>query len=372
MATLSVMSTRRRRPAPATSKAPTSQAPVPVARLTTPAELVASLPWSVGFVPTESLVVLCCHEPRGRTGLCLRFDLPCPADTAALVQEVEQRVRAEKATRVVLAVYTEQHCGEQRGQGGRPRQELVTLLSQALDDLVLTEAVLVQRGRFWSYLCERSSCCPPEGTPVDAGRSSTAVRLLEAESVLDGQVVLPDRAAVAATIAAPPFLLAEVARQRCEGCEDLLMDSLRLLGPVPTRELSVAAWREAIVRFRTEPARLGEVEAAALAVSLTDVLTRDAVAAAWPDDEDAVTSLLVELCRRTPAPYDAPVCALLAWVTYAGGGGALVGIALERALATDPTYSLALLVAEALHRQVPPQLLRDVMTTVGPPRVVGL
>lgn len=327
--------------------------PRPVARLTTPAELVASLPFSVGFVPTESLVVLCCHEPRGRAGLCLRFDLPAPADEAALIHEVAQRVRFEHATRVVLAVYTS--AGDQLGLA---RRALVNAAVAELDDLVVTEAVLVRDGRFWSYLCSRPECCPPEGQPVDAGESSAAVSLLQAESVLQGRAVLPDRDAVVASLAAPALLAAAAARQRCVRCESLLTASMIEEGVADTRQASLQSWQVVIDRYRTPPASLGDLEASALAVALADVVVRDAVAVLWCQDEEAVAAVLAEICRRTPPPYDAPVCALLAWVTYAGGGGALVRVALERALASDPTYSLACLLVEAMTRQLPPGQLR--------------
>lgn len=334
--------------------------PRPVARLTTPAELVASLPYSVGFVPTESLVVLCCHEPRGRAGLCLRFDLPAAADEAALAREVAERVRFERATRVVLAIYTSD--GDQQGLA---RRALADAVAAELDDLVMTEAVLVRDGRFWSYLCSRPECCPPEGRLVEAGTTSAAVSLLQAESVLQGRAVLPDREAVVASLAPPGLLAAAAARQRCAACTELLTGSMLEAGVADTRLASLQTWQDVVHRYRTPPATLGDLEAAALAVSLTDVIVRDAVAVLWFRDEQAVTAVLTEVCRRTPQPYDAPACALLAWVTYAGGGGALVGVALERALASDPTYSLARLLVEAASRQLPPLQLRRAIRATG-------
>ena len=41
--------------------------------------------------------------------------------------------------------------------------------------------------------------------------------------------------------------------------------------------------------------------------------------------------------------------------------GVITNVALDRALATDPDYSLALLTADALQRQVPPWVLEEVM-----------
>jgi len=322
----------------------------PVARLTTPAQMVASMPLWLGYVPTESLVAVCCHEPRGRMGLSLRFDLPAAEDEAVLAREVERRVRQQQATRVVIAVYT-----SAPDEGWLPRKGLVDLLCAGFSDLVVTEALLVRDGRFWSYVCSKT-CCPPAGRPVEEGRSSPPVQLLEAERVLSGKVVLPDREALEASLAGPSFLAAEVARQRCEVAADLLFQA----GPSSLREASLREWRRAVARFRSPPASLGDLEAASLAMSLVDVRVRDEVAASSDRDLPALLLLLEELVRRTPAPYDAPVCTLFGWLTYCQGGGSEVTIALDRALRSDPSYSMARLLEQALLAQMLPDELRRI------------
>lgn len=328
---------------------------VPVARLTTPAEMVASVPLTLGFVPTESLVVLCCHEPRGRVGLSLRFDLPPRALEPALASDVAMRVRYEGATRVVLAVYT-----EQRESGARVRLALVNALRRSLKDVVITEAVLVRSGRFWSYLCDRPLCCPPEGTPVGDAAGSASVRLLAAETVLEGSAVLPDRAALVASLAGPVEEAAALAGRRCEAAAGSLADAIEHSGIAVARADSLASWAAALQRWVTPPGELGDREAAVLAVSLAEVLTRDILAGRVDALQAPMLTLLEQLCRRTPAPYDAPVCTLYAWLTYAQGGGARVGIALDRALRSDPDYPMAQLLDLAQRQQVSPQRIREI------------
>lgn len=329
--------------------------PKPVARLTRPAEMVASLPLCLGYLPTESLVVVCCHEPRGRVGLTLRFDLPVPEHEVLLVTDVARRVRAEKATRVVLAVYTDEPDGQ-----GRVRAAMVDRLREAFAGLTVTEAVLVRGGRFWSYLCDVETCCPREGRSVEEARGSSAVGLLQAERVLEGRAVLADRAALEASMAGPTLEAAEVAAQRCQIASALLGDAIEEAGTQVTGEASLTAWWAAVDRWRTPPARLGAQEAAALAVSLRDLRVRDQLAAAARVDVPPLLSLLAELCRRTPAPFDVPVCTLYAWVTYCQGAGAEVTIALERALAGDPEYTMAQLLMAALQGQVDPRVIRQI------------
>ena len=327
--------------------------PKPVARLTTPSQMVAALPLQLGFVPTESIVVVCCHEPRGRMGLTLRFDLPAAEHEQLLAEEIERRVRHQVATRVLLAVYTSQPDG-----GERARLAFVDGLRERFQDLVVTEAVLVRDDRFWSYLCAEQRCCPDEGRPVDDARESSSIRLLEAETVLQGRTVLADRDALQASLAGPVFLAGQVARQRCDGALTLYEEAVAESGKDVTAGASLSGWEAAIARYRTPPTELGDLEAAALAVSLRDVWVRDQIAAAPSRDLPAIRLLLEDLVRKTPSPHDAPVCALFAWLAYCEGGGAVVSIALERALGTDPTYTLALLLQQAILAQVQPKQLR--------------
>lgn len=305
-----------------------------VARLTTPAQMVASLPIWLGFVPTESLVVMCCHEPRGRLGLTMRMDLPDVADERALVEDVLARIAHEKASRVVLAVYTDEPDGTTRA-----RSAMAQALRRGLRHLTVTELVLVRQGRFWSYLCDVPTCCPPEGTPVDAAAHESPLLLLKAEQALEGRALLPDRAALEQSLAGPTFLAAEQARQRC----------LSAIG----REQELISWEDALDRW---PGPLTDDEAADLAISLGDKALRDALG--MRVDSASLLPLLEELCRRTPEPFDAPICTLFAWIAYQAGGGAVVSIALERALGTDPDYRLAQLLQEAVLAQVAPRRLQ--------------
>jgi hypothetical protein len=119
-------------------------------------------------------------------------------------------------------------------------------------------------------------------------------------------------------------------------------------------------WRRAIDEAADPRWELPPMEAAALAVSLGDVLVRDAIAATEEADSDAVRRLLEHLVQRTPAPYDAPVCTLYAWMIYLDGAGTVVSILLERALATDPDYSMAHILTTALMGSMPPELLRAI------------
>jgi hypothetical protein len=104
---------------------------------------------------------------------------------------------------------------------------------------------------------------------------------------------------------------------------------------------------------------LSDGEAALLIVAMRDWEVRDKLLGWATTGSEAMRALLHDLAVRAVPPYDAPACTAYAWVSYVHGRGVVATAALERALKTDPDYSLALLLDEALARQVPPSLLRE-------------
>ena len=175
-----------------------------VVRLSSPADLVGVLPWRLGFHPTESLVVVCLEGPRRRDRLVMRVDLADPRHDAAMADDLATRVRHIGASAALLAVYTDSPDGTGAGQGQLPRARLVRRVSRRLEGrgVAVPEAVLVRDERWWSYLCHDPTCCPPDGTPVPLRPSPAATRWA-AEAVAEGATVLPDRAALVASVEPP-------------------------------------------------------------------------------------------------------------------------------------------------------------------------
>ncbi len=321
------------------------------ARLRSPAEVVASLPLTLGFTPAESLVLLCLHEPRGRLGLTLRLDLPDPSQEQRLVADVVSRFERAQATRLLVVVYSDQPDVD----GGRAWESLVAALAR---DCPVVDALLVRDGRFWSYLCDQARCCPPEGRPVDAGGGASGVQLLAAEQVLEGRAPLPSREALAASLQGPSAGGPEA--DRCVDAVEAREERRAERGWLWTRTETLARWDAVLGRWSDGRRDLSDAAAADLATSLTEVHVRDTIAGAALDEPAVVLALLAELARRTPDAWATQVCALYGWVAYCQGGGAAVSIALERALACDPACTLAGLLLALLDEQVSPEVVRRI------------
>jgi hypothetical protein len=99
--------------------------------------------------------------------------------------------------------------------------------------------------------------------------------------------------------------------------------------------------------------------AAELAVALHDVASarRGGDLRRWTGPT-ALLSLRAGGGASDGSALDAPVCTLLAWIAYGAGDGARANVALDRALGTDPEYSLAVLLRQALDGGVTPREVR--------------
>lgn len=337
----------------------TSERTRPVVRLTSPGEIVGAVPHLCGFVPSESVVLISLRGPRARVGLTLRFDLPSPVHEPHLAEEAAERLAADGAGRTVAVVYT----AEADVDASLPRRAFVDALCKDCRrrGIDVDDVLLVRDARWVSYVCADPRCCPSDGTPVAASGSSSALGLVAAQSAADGRAVLTSREELAASVAAPELLARQAALKALHAAAQARAQDRVDRGRRAANAASLDGWRAVVKRFAEPPAELRDDEAAALAVSLEDVLVRDEVVTWALRDHAAVLGALLALVRRTPPPFDAPACTLLAWVAYAQGDGGLANVALERVGVSRPDYSLALLLRQALDGQVPPAQVRRLL-----------
>lgn len=330
------------------------------ARLGTPGQVAAVVPLLTGFTPQESAVVISLKEPRGRVGLTMRFDLPWPGWAGDGSDEEDRhagsayvsRLVHDRATRAVIVV----HTAEPDVGAELPRTALVQAFAERLsrEGIRLMEALLVRDGRWFSYRCE-DDCCPRAGTPLADSEQSAPIGRIAAERVWSGRRVLASRAELVASLG--PVAPVSAAALALEQAEEEFSDEVFRGGPAAARHRTVE-----LVRSALHPgAPLDPSGQARVIIGMQDVQARDEVATLGLDQPEELVVLLQGLCRASLADWDPPVCAALAWTAYLCGDGALANVALERALASDPDYSLALLLDSCLRGQLAPSELRAVL-----------
>lgn len=326
---------------------------LPRIRIGDPAELIDALPYLLSFHPRESLVLIGFAGTAVAAGpqqvqVSVRFDLPprlpegFDGESLAPVGEVLRRAGCRSAAAVLVS----------DAVSGDPRAavELVAcrdLLAEAMAaaGVEVLDVLVASDRRWWSLCCEQPDCCPAEGNLRQPGSSVAA-----AQATFAGLVALPDRQALADTLAGR-------GREQRSALRSLLAESERRRAAIPPPQL--AGWRRAQITvlmaaaFRT-PAELTDAQAARYAVALTDLAVRDTLWLAIDDGAGGLTGLMAELHARLPAPYDAAPLFLHGWALWRAGNSTLAAMAADRALASRPGYSAAVLLGAATKRGFDP------------------
>jgi hypothetical protein len=341
---------------------PRAAAPERRVRIGSPTALLAVVPVLLTFQPARSVVVIGTEPPRSEVRLTLRYDLPDPPDdqfAAALAGHALDVLAAQGLTEAVAVGY---------GPADLVSPVATALRAQAPGaGITFTELLRADGQRYWSYVCENPSCCPPEGTEFDIAGHPAAQAM-----TLPGSRVLASRADLAATVAPARGKAATAMRKATQAVERELASTVARLASanlaVPggkgrlAAAIGVPVVREAICRYRSGGA-IGPEYAALATVALRQIRVRDD---AWAWMSAAHTAahqrLWTDLTRLARPGYVAAPATLLAFTAWQAGNGALANIALDRALADRPGYSMAWLLREALDAGAPPAMARLPMT----------
>jgi Domain of unknown function (DUF4192) len=324
-----------------------------------PEALLAAVPHLLGFYPSQSLVVLGLGGKHNRVQLTFRYDLPDPPDAAQAADIADHATSIFGRHGFRLAVLIGY------GSAAEVVPVLVTVMKWLLSNGVgLREVLRAEGGRYWSLLCEDPRCCPDEGSPYDPGSHPVAAALTEA-----GLAALPDRAALARSLR-PPAGSAESIRQATGLAEQRLCDlgtAHWAAGGQDPRQVTAtvgkAAVQEAIRCYRAGQSITSADELAWLAVLLADLRVRDdAWARMDPAHALAHIRLWTDVLRGAATEYVPAPASLLGFTAWQSGNGGLGGVAIDRALAARPGYSMALLLERALQAGLPPSAARLPMT----------
>jgi Domain of unknown function (DUF4192) len=333
---------------------------LPRVRLSSPADVLAAVPHLLGFHPARSLVVIGAGGPRDQVEVGFRYDLPDPPDAGTARQIAGHAVAVlagRRATTVIAVGYGE----------GRLVTPLMDVFAAAArrGGLAVRELLRAEDGRYWSYVCGNVNCCPPEGVPFDLRSHPVAAAMSAA-----GLAAYPDRVALARTLAPPAgeraAAMDQAVARACARAAALVQRAARRGGGDPLR-LVIGEGRRAvagaITRYRSGGAITDGDQLGWLVTSLANLPVRDdAWARMEPAHRDAHRRLWTDLVRGAPSNWVPAPAALLAFTAWQCGDGALAGVAIDRALAADPRYSMALLLRDILDAGVPPSAARPPMT----------
>lgn len=331
----------------------------PRLRLSGQGDLIAAVPHLLGFPPEQSLVLVGLRQPHSSVAITMRVDLPPDRpDCAPSLEELEplgQALLSHGATECLAMIMT-----ELPDQGGlQPYVDVVADLDEALAaaGVEVCDIVLVRTGRWRSYLCLDQQCCPAEGTVLPQASAELA-----AYAAFSGSVVRASRSALVAMIATDPGAMA--AAQRALVHVGREMADAAAAGTSEAFKLRIEKTIESRIKvLATGAARpMGHRDVARISIAMVDRQLRDRVAAhCLQETASAAESLWIDLLQRVPPPLDAAPATMLALSAWARGDGAMANVALDRALGSDPGYSLAQLVRTALDHALPPETVRTML-----------
>ncbi len=358
-------------------------------RLSGPADVLAVLPYQLGYHPSDSLVALALRDRQ--IGLVERIDLPPVEEVdAACAAMVPPLVRQEPDG--VLLVGYESRPGAATALADAVRADLEAAGVAVLDRLV------VRDGRWHTPDCT-TGCCPTAAHPREVPRDAPAVAQFVALEVAP----LPGRESLTALVSADPSLTAPVAAALAviEARADGTAVGERAVAVHRLRFL--ATWAKALdVSDRSHRVPGGDAlspdDVALLVASLRDVQLRDGLIA-WvcpgtlpldalsPDVLDALHSCLPEpawhrrggpeaavvagrrvvrrlqeVVRAVPDQEAAALLTVLANLAWWLGDGALTRVALDRALEHTPGYRLARLLERMVDLGLRPRAVPGSMT----------
>ncbi|RSM40029.1 DUF4192 domain-containing protein [Amycolatopsis balhimycina DSM 5908] len=342
-----------------TTATPAGRSPVD---LRSPAQLLAALPYLIGFRPEKSVLLLGHRAPAGnRLGLTLRGDLPRREDRARQARALAPKLAAEPHTGVTLVIVG----GRRRSGSPPPHAGFIEKLSAALAEFGLPVlhaiwAADIAAGAPWA--CYADADC---GGELPDPRATVAA----AVATEGGAVYFASRDELAALLA--PRSPEALARRA-----DLLVRQPDLPWPEATCFAEAASEiRAAFDRQRRDEGPPTDEEAVLLANALTLPEIRDeclgmAVPPCTPVAR-AAERLWLTLVRELPAPERAEAAALLGYTAYLRGDGTFAGMALENALDANPDDVLAGLLRTVLRLGFPPERLRGLATAADPAGVAG-
>jgi Domain of unknown function (DUF4192) len=324
-----------------------------------PEAVLAIVPHLLGFYPERSLVVIGLSGQPSQVSVTFRYDLPDPPHALQIAEIAEHAASVLKRQEIHAAVM----IGYGSEALAAPVLDIV-MRKLMLTGVCVGEVLRAEAGRYWSQLCDSPECCPAEGRPYDPGSHPAAAAMTQA-----GHGAHPDREALARTLQPPPGT-AEQVRQATNAARLMLSELVAqgLADGDPDPRLRVARAGRAAVQHALKLYRAGRSIAsreqlAWLAVLLADLRVRDD---AWARMDlphlDEHRRLWTDVLRAAAPEYvPAPAC-LLAFTAWQAGSGALAVCAIDRALAADPDYSMALLLFDALQAGLPPSSARLPMT----------
>jgi hypothetical protein len=310
-----------------------------VVRLRDPAELIAAIPYLIGFHPSDCFVV--CGLAAESPVLHMRVDADAGSQPAALARMFASHLQRARAESLILVGY------------GATAAGTISQVADAMHSgpLVVLDVLTVLDGRWRSLLCESAACCPPGGSPIPVAEQLPVV----AQLVAAGRVARRDRSELICDVEADAKRQTDVAAHIVRIAE---------LTPLPAAGL-LQQWLDVGTAIGAGSELPSASVSAQLLHGLRNVRVRDDLMGEIARDPIGLEPLLTWLASSCPTHEAAPIFTLTALPAWLRGDGARASQLLELALNADPDYRLAQLLDLGLSAGLPPAEIAAICRSAG-------
>ena len=325
--------------------------------LTSPHDLLAAIPFLIGYHPQDSLVLVALKDEA--VGMAMRVDMPVGVSAEGYDLLASHFLR-DGADGAFIVAYV--------GEGAVDPENVLINTSAALvrAGIDIKESLIVSNNRFRSMICSDLTCCPPEGSAIpDLGSSRIA-----AEHVIAGHPMPFENVdGLVQSIAAVPSSFESVWADEVQAfwvsSDSEEIQELQRDGATAIIDL-VGEYREG---RGAEDREL----AARVIGRLSDIQVRDFALGSHTDESaDYYWAMWRDLLRIAPRGFVAPVACLFAAMAYERGEGALAHKGLDRGLGDDDQYSLAHLLRRVFTAGWPPQSFSAMRIELHPKVVAAI
>ena len=305
----------------------------------TPHDLLAAVPFLIGYHPTDSLVLISVKSDSLEMAMRIDFPINPPEGAYQLLASHLKRDHAEGA---LLVAY--------EPEGNTDGPEVLRNAADAViaSEIPIRELMLVRNGRWRSLLCTDEKCCPAEGNEIQDFQNSR----IAAEQVANGKV-LPYSDSEGLTHSIAPTLFAKDINWNAQVIGFRVDPEANNLNELQ-RDGAESVLLLADFYIQNGACKDYDLIARVLG-RLTDVQVRDFALGCHNDETlDAYWTMWRDLLRIAPPKFVAPVASLFAAIAYENGEGALAHRALDRAIEDDNEYSLSRLLRRVFSSGWPP------------------
>lgn len=325
--------------------------------LTSPHDLLAAIPFLIGYHPQDSLVLVALKDEA--VGMAMRVDMPVGVSAEGYDLLASHFLR-DGADGAFIVAYV--------GECAVDPENVLINTSAALvrAGIDIKESLIVRNNRFRSMICSDFTCCPPEGSAIpDLGSSRIA-----AEHVIAGHPMPFENVdGLVQSIAALPSSFESVWADEVQAfwvsSDSEEIQELQRDGATAIIDL-VGEYREG---RGAEDREL----AARVIGRLSDIQVRDFALGSHTDESaDYYWAMWRDLLRIAPRGFVAPIACLFAAMAYERGEGALAHKGLDRGLGDDDQYSLAHLLRRVFTAGWPPQSFSAMRIELHPKVVAAI